>query len=147
VYVDGQSLGDHRAGGYQPFWITVPASSEETRELLVLVDNRFNSTTAPTHTGGRKESPGFLLGSCCALVVWLLTSLLGDFWHYGGITRDVILHEQPGAMYLERVETFTLDTAGNIKVNVVVAGQDQASSIDVRAFVCNCLQSPSPSAD
>eukprot|EP00045_Choanoeca_perplexa_P016700 m.229236 g.229236 ORF g.229236 m.229236 type:complete len:619 (-) comp17334_c0_seq13:95-1951(-) len=107
VFVDGQSLGDHRAGGYQPFWITVPASSQETRELLVLVDNRFNSTTAPTHTGG-------------------------DFWHYGGLTRDVILHEQPGTSYLDRVETFTLDTNGNIKVNVVLGGQSGASTVDVK---------------
>jgi beta-glucuronidase len=57
----------------------VPPSSSETRELLVLADDRFNSTTAPTHTGG-------------------------DFWNYGGITRDVILHEVPAAKtFLARV--------------------------------------------
>ena len=39
-------------------------------ELFVLVDNRFNSTTAPLHTGG-------------------------DFWHYGGIMRSVEWHDRP----------------------------------------------------
>ncbi len=59
VFVDGQELGDHRAGGYQPFYFSVPASSQATRQLTVIANNEFNSTTAPTHTGG-------------------------DFWNYGG---------------------------------------------------------------
>ena len=49
---------------WPPRW----ASSDADRELLVLADNRFNSTTAPLHTGG-------------------------DFWHYGGLMRSVALHE------------------------------------------------------
>jgi beta-glucuronidase len=40
------------------------------KEIFVLVDNRFNKTTAPAHTGG-------------------------DFWHYGGIMRSVELHALP----------------------------------------------------
>ena len=69
VLVDGDSIGDHRAGGYTPFWLTVPASDRTTRDLVVVVDNRWNSTTAPTHTGG-------------------------DFYMFGGITRSVVLHHQ-----------------------------------------------------
>ena len=70
VFVDGVQVGEHRAGGYVAFHVDVPppSSSDADRELLVLADNRFNSTTAPLHTGG-------------------------DFWHYGGLMRSVALHE------------------------------------------------------
>lgn len=106
VFVDNKDIGDHRAGGYVPFWLKVPASSQTTRELLVLVDDRFNSTTAPLHTGG-------------------------DFWNYAGITRDVLLHVRPATTYLHQVETFTLDLNGNIKVRVVLGGDTIVSSINI----------------
>ena len=49
----GIDLGAHYGGGYVPFWIDVPMKwAKSTREVLVLVDNRFNQTTAPVHTGG-----------------------------------------------------------------------------------------------
>ena len=72
VWVNGKEIGDHVAGGYVAFWLDVShealaASEGKTNELFVLADNRFNSTTAPMHTGG-------------------------DFWHYGGIMRSVELH-------------------------------------------------------
>lgn len=70
VWINGEEIGDHRAGGYVAFWLDVPAaalSPSGENELFVLADNRFNSTTAPMHTGG-------------------------DFWHYGGLTRSVELH-------------------------------------------------------
>ena len=57
IYVDGTFVSDHRAGGYVAFHVDVPppapgTSTEVQRELFVLADNRFNSTTAPLHTGG-----------------------------------------------------------------------------------------------
>lgn len=71
VWVDGKEIGEHRAGGYVGFNLEVPSvESERTRELFVLADNRWNSTTAPMHTGG-------------------------DFWHYGGLIRSVLLHDLP----------------------------------------------------
>jgi len=72
VFVDGKEVGEHRAGGFVPWWLDVAPSGKETatRELFVLVDNRFNRTTAPVHTGG-------------------------DFWHYGGLVRSVFLHDLP----------------------------------------------------
>jgi len=60
---------------------------------------------------------------------------------YSGITRDVILHEQRICDYLDRVETFTLDTEGNIKVNVVLGGQGGVSSINVGDTACLCVNS------
>eukprot|EP00050_Salpingoeca_kvevrii_P002588 m.197425 g.197425 ORF g.197425 m.197425 type:complete len:621 (+) comp10645_c0_seq1:1304-3166(+) len=83
VFVDGEFVGDHRAGGYQPFWLSLPRSDKTLRELFVVVDNRFNETTAPTHTGG-------------------------DFYFYGGITRQVIVYDV-APQHLQRVETFTTD--------------------------------------
>eukprot|EP01147_Barroeca_monosierra_P006618 gene6618-325_t len=106
IFVDGLSVGDHRSGGYHPFWINIPASSQQQRELIVLVDNRFNKTTAPTHTGG-------------------------DFYNYGGITRDVILHQVPSATYIERVETFTLSLEGSILIRVVLRGNSSVPSVAV----------------
>jgi hypothetical protein len=51
------------------------------REIFVVVNNQFNATLAPTHTGG-------------------------DFYFFGGITRHVIVFEKP-ENYIERIETFT----------------------------------------
>jgi len=60
VWVNGKEIGDHRAGGYVAFWLDIPMEAalkedtvlskkmrKESNELVVLVDNRFNSTTAP----------------------------------------------------------------------------------------------------
>mmetsp|Transcript_17243 Transcript_17243/g.51472 ORF Transcript_17243/g.51472 Transcript_17243/m.51472 type:complete len:663 (-) Transcript_17243:22-2010(-) len=73
VFVNGVDVGDHRNGGYVAFWLDVPSDALHAagpNELFVVADNRFNSTTAPMHTGG-------------------------DFWHYGGLTRSVELHQTP----------------------------------------------------
>jgi hypothetical protein len=76
VWVNGMEVGDHRAGGYVAFALPVPSAAaasggnSTSNELFVLADNRFNSTTAPMHTGG-------------------------DFWHFGGIMRSVELHTLP----------------------------------------------------
>jgi beta-glucuronidase len=77
IWINGQEIGDHRAGGYVAFSLDVPQHRESidgqgivhnnTNEIFVLVDNRFNKTTAPLHLGG-------------------------DFWHHGGIMRSVELH-------------------------------------------------------
>jgi beta-glucuronidase len=71
VWINGMELGHHHAGGYVSWYLNVPSSvlqQQRPAELLVLVDNRWNTTTAPMHTGG-------------------------DFWHYGGILRSVEWHE------------------------------------------------------
>jgi len=70
VWVNGKEIGDHRAGGYVAFSLTIPPQNSTENEIFVLVDNRFNATTAPMHTGG-------------------------DFWAYGGIMRSVEIHALP----------------------------------------------------
>ncbi len=68
IWVNNAEIGDHRAGGYVAFSLPVNLPAQDhSVELFVLVDNRFNHTTAPVHTGG-------------------------DFWHYGGILRSVEWH-------------------------------------------------------
>jgi len=84
VFFDGVDAGDHRAGGYAPFWLDMPASSSSKREIVVLANNEFNSTRAPVHTGG-------------------------DFYNYGGITRSVVVRELSAAataadLYVKRLE-------------------------------------------
>jgi beta-glucuronidase len=70
IWVNGQEIGEHRTG-YVAFWMDIPAMpQEEDHELFVLVDNRFNRTTAPLHDGG-------------------------DFWQYSGIMRSVEIHSLP----------------------------------------------------
>ena len=54
VWVNGNEIGDHRAGGYVAFWLDIPTAmlkASGENELFVLADNRFNKTTAPMHTG------------------------------------------------------------------------------------------------
>jgi len=69
-----------------------------------VVNNQFNSQTAPTHTGG-------------------------DFYMYGGITRSVIVHEQPAKSYLLQVETFTVDwKTGALNARIVFGGDAVTSA-------------------
>jgi len=102
VFVDDVWVGDHRAGGYQPFWFSAKKNTKSVREIFVVVDNRWNATTAPTTTGG-------------------------DFYFYGGITRSVLVHQQPAPTYIHQVETFTVDYNGIINVRVVLGGQSVSS--------------------
>ena len=96
VWLNRVEIGDHIGSGYVAWWLDVSDEALElgqkpqhsttkeeqedvilTHELFVLVDNRFNSTTAPPHTGG-------------------------DFWHYGGIMRSVEWHDRPYLRLRER---------------------------------------------
>jgi beta-glucuronidase len=74
VFVNGLEIGHHLAGGYVAFWLDVPRQENfqpyNRNELFVLVDNRFNTTTAPMHANG-------------------------DFWYYSGLLRSVEWHTLP----------------------------------------------------
>jgi beta-glucuronidase len=72
VYVDGSLLFEH-ACGYAPFTVEVPPADSEQRELTLLVDNRFDFDRVPMHLN------------------------YFDFYQYGGILRDVLLHILPAA--------------------------------------------------
>eukprot|EP00026_Physarum_polycephalum_P004975 Phypoly_transcript_05001.p1 GENE.Phypoly_transcript_05001~~Phypoly_transcript_05001.p1 ORF type:complete len:641 (+),score=19.62 Phypoly_transcript_05001:49-1923(+) len=109
VYVDNVHIGDHRAGGYAPFWLTVPPSSQSTRTLFVVSDNRFNSTTAPLHTGG-------------------------DFYLFGGIHRSVIVHTSPALakLYIQRLEISTADYENGLVNISVIFSSNTTESIELK---------------
>ena len=48
VYVDGVLRHNHTLGGFTPFWVAVPPSSERTREIVVLASNVFSDDFTPT---------------------------------------------------------------------------------------------------
>ena len=98
VVVDGVEVGTH-SGGYSGFWVDVPSSAQRRRELVVLVDNRFDSVLSPLH------EPYY------------------DFYQYGGILRSVEWHEVPGA-YLEAVEVRTVDEqTGEVSIVLTYGGE------------------------
>mmetsp|Transcript_97079 Transcript_97079/g.301990 ORF Transcript_97079/g.301990 Transcript_97079/m.301990 type:complete len:531 (-) Transcript_97079:189-1781(-) len=111
VFVDGKELGEHRAGGYVPWVLDVPAppGGSATRELFVLADNRFNRTTAPLHTGG-------------------------DFWHYGGLMRSVLLHNLPdtaaGEVWVWRAYVFPRpEELGLVDINITFTDPHFSGSV------------------
>jgi beta-glucuronidase len=70
VYIDGKAVGGIRHG-WTPFEVDVGPSESIERELIVIVDNRFDFQRSPLHEE------------------------FFDFHHWGGITRSVWLHEVP----------------------------------------------------
>ncbi|MFA6960689.1 MAG: glycoside hydrolase family 2 TIM barrel-domain containing protein [Opitutaceae bacterium] len=81
VFVDGRALRDH-ACGYAPFTAEVPAADAEDRELVVLVDNRYDFERVPMHEE------------------------YFDFYQYGGIIRPVSLRVLPAAgAFIDHVQT------------------------------------------
>ena len=111
VWVDGQEVGGapQLTGGYVPLLARLPPQERGGRRTLtVLADNRFNSTTAPLHTGG-------------------------DFWHYGGLVRSVVLHSWPAGESSVRRAYVTPAWAGgewSLEVEVVFDddGGDEAGT-------------------
>lgn len=70
IFVDGRLLHEN-ACGYAPFVVDIEAAPHEQRELVVLVDNRFDFTRVPMHED------------------------YFDFYQYGGILRPVTLRLLP----------------------------------------------------
>ncbi|MBW7896943.1 MAG: beta-galactosidase [Opitutaceae bacterium] len=112
VYVDGQSLHEN-ACGYAPFRVAVPPAARAERELLVLVDNRFDFERVPMHEH------------------------YFDFYQYGGILRSVALRVLPvAAPYLEHVLVSPTDhyRAGEIELALHFGGIKNGESRVALAF-------------
>lgn len=97
VFVDGECLGVCQTP-YAPWSVAVPAAGKSRREVLVLIDNRFDRDRVPLF------DPFF------------------DFFAYGGIYRSVALHELP-ATALDRVTITPLDLDGNVRVDIRLDGE------------------------
>lgn len=97
VYLDGLLLGEH-ACGYTGFWVEAPASEAPDRELVVVVDNRFDFQRSPLHEH------------------------YFDFYQWGGIIRSVWIHEV-GDSFLKAAFVRTTDAvAGDVHVQVQIEG-------------------------
>ncbi len=91
VYVDGVAIKEHGCG-YSEFWCAFPLSDSAQREIVILVDNRFDLDRTPLH------EPYY------------------DFYQWGGIIRSVWLHEIPEIAF-EWVRVTPVDySTGQIEV-------------------------------
>ncbi len=110
VYVDGELLREN-ACGYEPLRVRVPASPSEKRELLVVVDNRFDFERVPMHEE------------------------YFDFYQYGGILREVklrLLPRQGPWIQAVRVTPTEEYRAGKVTVDVMIEGE-QGDGLQIMA--------------
>ena len=96
VFIDGVMRAEH-ACGYAPFAVEIPPAPASERELVVLVDNRFDFGRVPMHEE------------------------YFDFYQYGGILRDVALHVLPSdAPFIEHVRVTPTENYREGGVEVVI---------------------------
>ena len=106
VYVDGVALQECSLP-YSGFWVDVPATENTVRELVVVIDNRFDYERVP------------------------LQKTYFDFYAYGGLFRSVEWHEVDGfSIDRARVEKIT----GGIKTEISFHGNVPAN-IDLKTLV------------
>lgn len=111
VWIDGAMAAEH-ACGYAPFAVDVPVShTTETRELVVLADNRYDFARVPMHEE------------------------YFDFYQYGGILRDVTLHLLPegGGTFIDHVQTLVGEgyAEGRLQVKVHLAGKKLPANVSL----------------
>ncbi len=106
IWLNGVELGSHE-GGHTAYYFVLPANVPRTNFLAVAIDNR------PTET----SIPGLAMRLAASNNYWY------DWWHYGGIVRDVWLSVND-AILLRRQE---------FRVHV----QGDAASVSDRIFVEN----------
>jgi beta-glucuronidase len=102
VFIDGKLQREH-ACGYAPFVTELPPADFSEREILVLVDNRFDFERVPMHEE------------------------YFDFYQYGGILRDVTLHVLPEAgVFIDAVK-IAPDAEnyrqGQVQIAVILGGK------------------------
>lgn len=97
VFLDGKWIGEHGCG-FSGFSLQGPASDNATRELVVLVDNRYNFEKNPLH------------------------EQYFDFYQWGGLIRSVYAHELSG-IWIESAQVRVVDLSkGEIEVDLKVSG-------------------------
>ena len=123
LFVDGQDVGNHTAGGYTPFQMLLPpCSSAGSRELLLVNSNEWKAELSPTVTGG-------------------------DFFFYSGIIRPVIISELPpaGATWIRSVEATTADAGrGLLTVRVLLGGSSMQGPLPPTVHLSLAFHGASP---
>jgi beta-glucuronidase len=109
VFVDGQALRDH-ACGTTGFWCDVPPSPSTKRELVVLVDNRFDFERVPLHEA------------------------FFDFYQWGGIIRSVWCHKVPET-FLETVQVRVEDYQNGALTAHIRLGGKVPETIELRTRI------------
>jgi beta-glucuronidase len=105
LFIDGVRCHE-QACGYAPFVVEVPAAATANRELVVLVDNRFDFERVPMHEE------------------------YFDFYQYGGILREVTLHVLPtGAPFIDHLHVRPMEDyrAGAVQVVIELGGRVPSS--------------------
>jgi beta-glucuronidase len=113
IFINGEQLQDH-IGGFGPFTADFELEEDGWVDLTVLVDNRLNYQRCPLHLDYM------------------------DWYHYGGISRSVVLHSL-GKAWIERVQIKTtgleppeigvevlLQSTGEITADCVLLINDEA---------------------
>ena len=116
IFVDGAEIANSTAGGFTPFWVSVPAAKTGTRTLTVVACNVFGPVLTPTQA------------AYC------------DFYQYGGIIREATLHVLPArAPSIQRVVVDRLAAGGGApsgKANVTIVLRDAPAGQTVALWVC-----------
>jgi Beta-galactosidase/beta-glucuronidase len=110
VFVDGVALKDH-ACGYAPFTVEVPPAASEERELIVLVDNRYDFERVPMHEE------------------------YFDFYQYGGIIRPVTMRVLPAeGGHIDHVQTLVAEgySEGRFRAKVWLRGAGERVTLRTR---------------
>ncbi|MCH8475314.1 MAG: beta-galactosidase [Opitutales bacterium] len=97
LFVDGQALATCRTP-YAPWEVEIPASEDSEREIILLIDNRFDAQRVPLF------DPYF------------------DFYGYGGIYRSVEWHEVKDVS-LGRAVVSTVDLQGKVEIEFRFRGE------------------------
>ncbi|MCC5788093.1 MAG: beta-galactosidase [Opitutales bacterium] len=114
LFVDGQALATCRTP-YAPWEVEVPASEKSEREIILLIDNRFDAQRVPLF------DPYF------------------DFYGYGGVYRSVEWHEVE-KLSLERAVVSTVDLKGKVQVEFRFRGKI-TEELELRIFFDDDQQS------
>lgn len=106
VYLNGQKLGTHQ-GGFTPFYFEITTVVKEKGNFLVVkVDNKRSKEAVP--------------------------ALNTDWWNYGGITRGVLLIEEPRAFIQDYTLQLKKGSAATLAGQVQLEGATQNEQIKLQ---------------
>lgn len=105
VYLNGKKLGKH-IGGFTPFSYEITSILKEgSNSLVVKVDNKRRRDGVPT--------------------------LNTDWWNYGGITRDVMIIEEPETSISDYVIQLKKGTANQISGFIKLDGSKKSQKVKI----------------
>lgn len=104
VYLNGEKLGVHE-GGFTPFQFEVTDLLQQENSLVLMVNNNRRADGVPT--------------------------LNTDWWNYGGITRDVLLFEEPSTFIADYMIQLSPENDQLIKGFVQLTGTDFSEPIQL----------------